>query len=290
MWPFSSPKFVPLNDGILRKAVLVGINAYDGCPLDGCVNDANDVKKFLIEKHGFDPANIKILLDSKATTEAIKEALVWLTSGLKAGDIIAFWYSGHGAQTPNPNEADGLSECICPVDFDWSRERMITDKDLVEIFSTIPEGVIFNWGSDSCHSGDLDRDFKIVSQQKRGFFPRLWRRMFGTPRKASKSMPVPFHIAGAIRKARINAKNMTPKSMGLNVGFLAGCRSDQTSADTEVNGRPCGALTHYFLKNWADALSLAIICSKIIQDFAQDGYDQIPCAEGSRRDRPWLKP
>jgi hypothetical protein len=292
MWFWNKPAAVPIRDGILRKAVLVGINAYPGCPLDGCRNDSTDTSSFLVEKQGFDPTNIKILLDGDATTANIKAALVWLSEGLKAGDIACFWYSGHGAQIPNADEADGLSECICPVDFDWSRELMLTDKDLVGIFSAMPAGVIFNWGSDSCHSGDLDREFKAAPKTNMGFWARTWRRFFGSPRQTSKAMPVPIHIANAIRRMKVRTKQYggLAKGVGLNVGFISGCRSDQTSADTEVGGRPCGALTHYFLKNYSETMPLTAICEKIVSEFSVDGYDQVPCAEGSRKDRPWLRP
>lgn len=281
----------PIQDGILRKAVVVGINAYPDCPLAGCRNDALDQQKFLVDVLGFDPANIRLLLDGDATTEKIKEALAWLVEGLKAGDIAVFWYSGHGAQTPNPDEADGLSECVCPVDFDWSREYMVTDKDFVEIFSRIPAGVAFNWGSDSCHSGDLDREFKMAPKQKGNWFARTWRRMFGQPRKQSKSMPMPIHIANAIRRMKV--RHSTCKSLvngGLNVGFISGCQSDQTSADTEVNGRPCGALTHYFLKNYSENAPLSSLGDSITSALVSEGYDQRPQTSGPRKERPWAKP
>ena len=98
------------------KALLVGINSYSGAPLAGCLNDVEDMARFITGKCGFDPAAVRLLTDARATTDAIKERLYWLVEGLKAGDRILFQFSGHGAQVPTRDkkgEIDGLDEVIC---------------------------------------------------------------------------------------------------------------------------------------------------------------------------------
>jgi hypothetical protein len=282
MWPFNiitkwfsseeEEKIIVPAANIKRKAVIVGINKYDGCPLSGCINDAYDIKSRIIRDYGFKDSDIKLLLDEDATTKNIKDSLEWLSSCLKAGDIAFNWESGHGTQIENAEESDGLSEVFCPFDFNWDRDKMITDKDYVRYFSKIPKGVIFCWGSDSCHSGSLSKS------------------VFGPKILGHRSMIMPPNMQEKIRK--LKNKGCIPKSVSsgiLDVGFISGCRSDQTSADTSVNGRPCGALTHYFLKNLDQKSTLNQVCTKVRKDLKADSYTQIPQTEGTRINKPWLK-
>jgi hypothetical protein len=98
--------------------------------------------------------SIRLLTDVRATKTAIVERLNLLVSGARPRDRLVFHYSGHGAQMPTRNpaaEVDKLDEVICPVDFDWSDEHAIRDKDFYKIFAAVPDGVEFIWISDSCH-------------------------------------------------------------------------------------------------------------------------------------------
>jgi hypothetical protein len=277
-----------------KKALLVGINAYPGARLSGCVNDAHNLKNMLIERYGFSASQIKMLTDKDATTKSILSSLDWLKDS-KAGDTIFFAYSGHGAQTPtsSPDELDNLSEVICPVDFDWSPRYMITDKQFVTIFSQMPAGVIFNWISDSCHSGDLDREIKFYKPV--GFFAGLWHKIafWQEPVELTpKFMPLTkFHHASV---AAAKSKGAARKSLTngvLDVGFVSGCKDNQTSADTVIGGKPCGALTYFFIKNvtaMPDA-PLSQVVAAINSDLASQGYEQQPCCEGTRANKPFLK-
>jgi hypothetical protein len=258
-----------------NRALLVGINAYRSAPLRGCLNDVQDMAAFLTQNRGFKPEEIQMLCDGRAATQNILERLHWLVSGLSAGDKICFHYSGHGAQAPSygqGNEPDGLYEIICPADFDWSPNHMITDKQLVQIFQTIPPGVKFNWGSDSCHSGDLSRDILPAGQTSRAF-------------------PVPIDIAWDVGIARGKFKAREMVGGLLNVGYISGCKSNQTSADAFINGRACGAMTHYFLQTMTQNpphMSLSGIVATMIPNMQKAGYSQVPQAEGAGRDLPYL--
>ena len=261
----------------MNRALLVGINEYPGCPLAGCVNDVTNMAAYLVAKQGFAQADIRLLTDGRATTAAILSRLAWLIQGAKAGDRILFHYSGHGATVACRNaadEVDGVDDVICPVDFDWSAQRMITDKQFLAIFSQLPAGVKFNWISDSCHSGHLDRDF-----------------VTGGPGR-SKSYPMPADIAWRNSVAR-SAGHTSRGIVGglLDVGFVAGCRSDQTSADTSIDGKPAGALTGYLLKTLvampvASPLNAAV--ARTAAALGHDGYEQVPQADGARAGLPLL--
>jgi len=114
-----------------NRAVIVGINAYPNAPLSGCVNDALNMKDLLITQYSFKEDQIKMLTDSNATTESILTAMVWLTEDVKEGDKRLFHYSGHGAEYVDTK----LHQIICPVDFDWTPQHMITDTQFVAVFS-----------------------------------------------------------------------------------------------------------------------------------------------------------
>jgi len=260
------------------KAILVGINAYPGAPLSGCVNDVTDMAEFLCDHAGFNPDSVRLLTDKRATTAAILERVRWLITGAKAGDRLVFHYSGHGAQVPTRDtkaEVDGLLEVICPVEFDWSPEHMITDKDFAKLFAQIPAGVKFLWISDSCHSGDLDRSIPHPLAPK------------------SKSMPQPADIAWRMRSAakkELVTASASRAALGKETPFpgvlISGCKSTQTSADAVFNGRASGALTYNLLKVLGNPQgmreSLTDVVRGVRSNLKQGGYSQVPQLEGKK--------
>lgn len=275
----------------MDRALLVGINSYPRAPLAGCVNDIANVADMLKSRFGFPAGSVHLLADERATTKNILRELRWLVDGIQPGDRCVFHFSGHGVQVATKNsrrEIDGLDEVICPVDFNWTERRMIRDKQLYGIFRKMPKGVKFAWINDSCHSGDLTRAMSKVEQ---------------TPR----TIPLPADVAWDVDVAKeqeiccvcmspcnevmdVHSKSVT-KGV-LDVGFVSGCRSDQTSADTRVNGVPCGALTYFFVRNlkkMPKKTPLAKVVSETSKELAKYGYTQRPQAEGTRKNRPFLK-
>jgi len=261
----------------MDRALLVGINAYPGAALSGCVNDVESMSQVLNEHCGFAKDDIRWLVDARATTDAIRERLQWLVKGVVRGDRVVFHYSGHGAQVATRSkitaEVDGLDEVICPVDFDWTDNHLIRDKELRDIFSVVPPGVHFVWICDCCHAGDLDRDFpspvigSSISRRRR-------------------TLPPPPDIAWRIATA--HEKGMTSifaRSMAmLNVAFVAACRSDELASDTVIDGVPCGALTHYFVERLLQSDGLSMPLTTIIDDvtrrLAANQYNQHPQLDG----------
>lgn len=92
-----------------KKALIIGIN-YAGTKheLSGCVNDAMNVRDFLVSERGFPPPgdDMVTLTDEPEnegtpfypTHENILSAFKWLTSGNEAGDVLWLSYSGHGGE------------------------------------------------------------------------------------------------------------------------------------------------------------------------------------------------
>jgi metacaspase-1 len=262
----------------MNKALLVGINKYPDKDneLHGCVNDTTDMANFLHQKCHFAMGDIRLLTDARATTQGIRERLNWLIGDAKAGDRLFFQYSGHGAQKATRNhkaEVDGLDEVICPVDFDWTDEHMIRDKEFHKIFSKVPAGVEFLWVSDSCHSGDLTRAFRIPSTKKKD--------------KIKTILP-PADLDWRLRTAaesKIKALTMSGSTKALNLALISGCKSNQTSADAYIKGRYNGALTYYLLSELKKAEGLRKDLKAIVKNLnaalRKGKYSQEPQLEGS---------
>jgi len=272
--------------GPKHKGFLTAINTYPGCPLQGCITDGKENAMESNKSYGFHASSTRLLFNGRAETKAILDRLKWLTMDAKPGDLLFFGYSGHGAlaQDRSPSgRVRGVRECICPVDFDWSPERMITDLQFVEIFSKLPRGVKLFWISDSCHSGGLDREM-----------PRQHNSM---PIKIPKFYPAPFDIRWGVEAAKaagfVHSKCIREFINGeLEVGFVPGCKTNQTSADTSADGIPCGALTHYFwdaVHSLAKSASVKQITDLARANLARDGYDQEPIASGALINGPWLQ-
>ncbi|CAM6045091.1 unnamed protein product [Sphagnum compactum] len=144
---------------VRKRALLAGCN-YPGtkCELHGCANDVTRMKTTLLERFGFDEADILVLLDSdprlpQPTGANIRQSLAKLVEDVQPDDVLVFHYSGHGTQVPPESGAPddtGMEEAIVPTDM-----NILTDGDFRDLVNKIPSGVTFTFISDSCHSGGL---------------------------------------------------------------------------------------------------------------------------------------
>lgn len=142
-----------------KIALLVGIN-YPGtkAELKGCYNDVDRMRRCLVDRFGFDEADIRVLSDAdrsapQPTGANIRRALARLVGDARPGDFLFFHYSGHGTRLPaetGQHDDTGYDECIVPCDM-----NLITDQDFRELVQKVPEGCLFTIVSDSCHSGGL---------------------------------------------------------------------------------------------------------------------------------------
>lgn len=144
-----------------RRALLVGINEYpvEQNRLEGCVNDVFLISSVL-QECGFSAEDIRVALDQRATAEDIRNRLAWLLEDTAPGDQRVFFYSGHGAQIPGygiGEKTDRQDECLVPFDFDWSRDRAITDDWFYDLYSQLPYDSYFVAILDCCHSGGMAR-------------------------------------------------------------------------------------------------------------------------------------
>jgi len=257
-----------------KKALLVGINKYPD-PRDellGCVNDVNLMEETLRREYGFaGKGSIRILTDSRATTNAILDGLSWLAGGVAPGDSLVFHYSGHGSQVPDRNgdeTSDGLDEILCPYDLDW--DRPLADDDLASAFSGIPRGALLTVILDCCHSGTGLREPS-----------RAPRRSYAPPRPRFLTFPdvLPF-------SARRTARRIGVSITRTNAVLLAACREGQTSADALIGSAYHGAHTYYLCSSLREAgwtPTYRALAASVGAAIARDGFDQIPQLEGPAR-------
>jgi hypothetical protein len=141
------------------KAVLVGVDVYenpDVPPLHGCVNDVALVRQILKQYVGVPNEDIRVVVNRRATKANIVHRLRRMTSEAAQGDVLVFYFSGHGSQIRDRDGdelTDWLDELICPYDMDWDRGTYIVDDDLDVLFAELPPGVVLEMVLDCCFWG-----------------------------------------------------------------------------------------------------------------------------------------
>ncbi|HYC93132.1 MAG TPA: caspase family protein [Thermoanaerobaculia bacterium] len=157
-----------------RRALLIGINDYsatatvtrarhaapppgrDWPNLFGAVNDVNILKEMLVESYGFAPGDVVTLTDHQATHDAILAKIEeHLIAPAAKGDVLFFYYAGHGSQLRNSlsDEHDQLDESIVPADSRLGAPDIL-DKELRRLFNRmLDRGARLTVMMDSCYSG-----------------------------------------------------------------------------------------------------------------------------------------
>lgn len=153
-----------------HRALLVGIDDYSagqktpkGTPvsqrdfrnLEGAVRDVEVMQGVLTSVYKLKPGEIATLKNQAATRDAILRAIKTLIGGGKKGDVLLFYFSGHGSQVKNSlsEEKDHMDESIVPANTQ-SGALDIRDKELRRLFlPALDRGARLTIILDSCHSG-----------------------------------------------------------------------------------------------------------------------------------------
>ena len=144
------------------RALLVGINVYQNFQhLDGCRQDAEDMKSLVTGTFGFDQGGVVTLFDEEAIKDRISEQMEWLYDGAGSGDRLLFHFSGHGSfNSPDGDPPDGVVDglvvdgIICLHDFQFGQSNTyFTDDELRSWTVRKPKGAELVVVLDSCHSG-----------------------------------------------------------------------------------------------------------------------------------------
>jgi hypothetical protein len=288
----------------LRKALLVGINAYPGAPLRGCINDILQMKELLTQHFNFPMEDIKLLTDQDATCSGIQTGLAWLAEGGQDPDAVrVFHYSGHGSYVADQNgdEPDGRDECLVP--FDYQTAGMLTDDTLKLLYQHFPRQGNLTLIMDSCHSGSVNKDvandivyrFLPVSREEQIRINEARAKYNGERASFIRDMlkDVPraeltdeeleekiLHLSDLFNKKRFGDIRTREGNI-----LMAGCQSDQTSADAHIHGDYHGAFTYYMVEA-LQAANYQITYHELAETAGQklydEGYTQTPQLECRR--------
>uniref|UniRef100_A0A6C0IG83 Peptidase C14 caspase domain-containing protein n=1 Tax=viral metagenome TaxID=1070528 RepID=A0A6C0IG83_9ZZZZ len=240
--------FIPKNIQILKKskAFLIGCN-YLGSPnqLNGCINDANNIKDFLISI-GFDNNNIQMITDNtvnKPTKKNILDAFKTLLMNTKAGDLVFWLFSGHGSYVKDSNgdEESGYDQCIYTLD-----GKFIIDDELKSLIQNYlhKDACLFAL-FDSCFSGSV--------------------------------LDLKYQYMDSLNYDKYFEHSKEDTTNG-NVVMISGCNDRQTSADAFIDGKASGAMTWSFLESFKNNKNLTFraLVKSMCDKLKMNGYTQIP--------------
>jgi hypothetical protein len=239
------PEFNIVNQTIKnKKALLIGIN-YLNTPyaLSGCIDDTNRMKDLLSSK-GFN--DFKILTDLtnvKPTKANILNEFKNLILTAKSGDILFFYYSGHGSYTydRNNDETDRRDETLVSSDL-----QAVLDDELKTILQNHLSREITIIGMfDSCHSGTI--------------------------------LDLKYNYLDSDNYDKYSENNKVSECQG-NVIMISGCTDSQTSAEALIENKAQGALTWSFIDsiNKTPNCSWRELLKKMRDSLKSNGFSQIP--------------
>ena len=140
-----------VGGGGAKRALVVGINDYSLAgwnSLRNCVNDANAMET-LLGGLGF---QVVKLTDRDAARARILRELRAQLDASRAGDVLCFYYSGHGSTEPDPQPGvpNHWAQSLAVAD-----GGKILDRDLADLIGTAADGLNLTIILDSCHSGGM---------------------------------------------------------------------------------------------------------------------------------------
>lgn len=267
-----------------RYALCVGINQFAHLPvgswLNGCVNDAEDFAALLGTGYGFDDSQIDVLRDSAATKAAVLDRLGAAMDRAVAGELkhLVFTFSSHGTQVPDTSgdEADQADEAFATYDLDqagdqWDPATLILDDELHDVLARAGSGVLVEVVLDTCHSGDGLKALDFLPGRRPRFLPP----------------PTPIGLDRTTTADPRAFRDLVARSEGAGAGsgrpvLLAGCRSDQTSADAVFEGRYNGAFTYHLLKELAadPTRTRRALMGAVSKSLLKERFDQRAQLEG----------
>lgn len=249
-----------------RKALIIGIN-YIGTKnqLRGCINDANAMCKFLIDRFGYKKEDIVMLTDDQRemvkvpTRQNIIRACQWLVSDARPNDSLVFHFSGHGGTQKNldGSEESGFDSTIVPVDFEAAGQ--IIDDQLHDLLvRPLPPGARLTAFFDSCHSGSaLDLPF-VYSTKGVIKEPNMLKAVGSSGLNAVMSYAqgniggVVSSLSDAFTKVSRGGSHNRQEEIARNfspadVVMISGSKDEQTSADSTEYGVATGAMSYAFI-------------------------------------------
>ena len=158
------------QDSSRTLAVVIGVSAYENntvTPLQFANKDAYIFADYLHSEAGGSVAeeNVRLLLDEEATNAAVYEAIDWLRATAKKGDLVYFYFSGHGDLENVTMYKNGYLICYNSPPNNYVRMAFSIDylNDIANTLSVETQAKVVLI-TDACHAG------KVAGENKRGNF------------------------------------------------------------------------------------------------------------------------
>ena len=229
-----------------KRALLIGINYRGtGSELNGCINDVNNVKEFLLTK-GYKEKYITVLTDDTEVKPTRANMLKYILELiLSESKTLYFHYSGHGGSVRdlNGDEVDGRDETLCPIDYATSGQ--IIDDEIRAMMTFLRVEQTLNVVQDCCHS-QSNCDLKW----------NLYERM-------------------GSRRLALVADTHYSDTRG-QVVMISGCQDHSYSSDAYLEGKYQGALTHAFLESYPKSKNYEQLINNIRSLLRKKKFSQIP--------------
>jgi len=263
-------------------ALLTAINTYPNSPLRGCVNDAKNMGSLLRDQYDMDLDVVRTCLDFRATTHGMLDRIKEWVVNAPLGAWSMWHHSGHGSTYPRLLEADGRGECICPVDYDGSPDRMITDETLCDILRLKHPDSKLLIVLDTCFSGGMDRSEQLVSPREHDgvtladvLLPCERDSEVSAADRRYRYIRPPDRGTGKITSSIVS--QLPP-----NVIVLAGAGEDQTGADAFIDHRYQGAFSFFLVSALRLGLvdSLQALIDVVAWNLSRNGFSQVPGLKG----------
>ena len=162
-----------------RYALLVGVSKYaaseatgHSIDLEGPAQDIAALQRLLIDRQGFRPESIVVLVDQAATRRAILDRLAERVAAMRDGDYLLFYFSGHGTSAfdakmqPVSAFIGPNSGALVPYDFqtdspEHAGESLIVGRrDLQPILARLPQRSQAVVVLDACYSENSVRSIR----------------------------------------------------------------------------------------------------------------------------------
>lgn len=236
-----------------KYALLIGIGdyLYDVQQLEGPPHDIEALKRVLLERWGFKPDNVKVILNGAATKAAILAALDELPVRTRPGDFVFVYFSGHGTSSYESKDLglDNNTGALIPADVKTTapnvRDSLVVgNRDVRPRLEKIDGDrevlVVF----DSCYSADAVRSLRARGARRYVELPRT-RSLAGFSESDSgsfgsqtqKAAPYPYRSVVYISAAaKSEAAGDVSRSVIARGEFVT------------VDGQPHGALSNYLIE------------------------------------------
>ncbi len=243
---------MPPSVGV-RRAVLIGVDAYTRKPLDGCVADANLMAEVLQSRFGFEKSNVTLLLNEKARRAAVLSELDQLVDLTETNDVAFIFYAGHGSQSTRDDntEASGFDSTFMVSD--TPREDILDDEIAERLEALGAKSPFTVMIVDACHSGTLSRSAALDVKER--WAPAATTRQEGmatrrTSATRSADAPVdPYTLISACRDDEIAKESAVVGDASLHHGALTFAlvsemqKAESGSTWRDVFGRAALAVT-----------------------------------------------